>query len=146
MSIISTRRLKPINILFDTGWNFIQCMFDNVIYSILLLFTIFWDIMRNTSKRMHVLVNNVCITTWDLLPKLNTTPLLHRRVKKQYKESHGVRKYSWNLCASKKLWFNESNCKSGRHNKMQRKLQLFDQLQYTVKHTRFVNERGQQIC
>ena len=121
-SIISTGCLKPINVPFDTGWNFVQYMFDNIIYNTLLLFTMFWDIMRNTSKRIQVLVNNACITTWDLLPKWNTMPLLQRQVKKQYKGSHGARKYSWNLRASKKSCFNKRNCKSGRHNRMQRKV------------------------
>ena len=115
-------RLKPINIPFDTGWNFVQCGFDNVIYSTLLLFTMFWNIMRNTSKRIQVLVNNACITTWDLLPKWNTTPLLQRQVKKRCKGSHGAGKYSWNLCASKNSCLNERNFKSGRYNRMERKV------------------------
>ena len=111
-----------IDILFNTGWNFIQCAFDNVIYSVLLLFMMFWEIMINTSKRIQVLVNNACITTWDLLPKWKTIPLLHSEVKKQYMGSHGARKYSWNLCASKKSCFNKCNCKSGRHNSIRRKV------------------------
>ena len=45
--------------------------------------------MRNTSKRIQVLVNNACITTWDLLPEWKTTSLLQRQVKKQCKGSHG---------------------------------------------------------
>ena len=49
-------------------------------------------------------------------------PLLHRQVKKQYKGSHGARNYSWKLCASKKLCFNERNCKSGRHDRTRRKV------------------------
>ena len=76
--------------------------------------------MRNTPKRIQVLVNNACITTWYLLPKWNTMPLLHRQVKKQHKGSHGAGKNY--LCASKKSCFNKHNCKSGRHTRMQRKI------------------------
>ena len=77
--------------------------------------------MRNTIIRMHVLKNTVCTTAWSLLPKWNST-LRHRQAKKCYKKSHGAGKYSYNFRASKKLCFNKRNCKSGRHNKMRRKV------------------------
>ena len=79
--------------------------------------------MNNTSKRIQVLVNNVCISTWDFLPKW--TPLLQRQVKKRCKGSHRAGKYSWNLCASKNLCINERDCKSERQNRMQRKVSIF---------------------
>ena len=70
---------------------------------------------------MHVLANTVCTTAGNLLPKWNSTPH-HQWAKKHYKKSHGARKYACNLCANKKLCFNERSYKSGRHNRMRRKV------------------------
>ena len=133
--IISTERLKPINIPFDTGWNFVQYMFDNII----LLFKIFWFIMRDTPKHMHVLVNNACTTTWDLLPKWNTTPLLHRRVKKQYKGSHGPENTHGILILARSLLTNAIVSQEDT-TEYKEKFQLYDQLQYVVKHIRFCQQ------
>ena len=68
---------------FDTGWNFVQYMINNIVYIILLLFTKFGDIIIDTATQMHVLANTACPTAWNLLPEWNSTPPRHLRVKKQ---------------------------------------------------------------
>ena len=112
-SILSTGRLMPIIILFDTGWSFIQRMIDKLIYLILLWSWIFSSIAITS---LHSLVNHLCNTVWILLPKWNSTPHI-RRDKNCHKTSHGAGGFSRNLRVSKELCYNEHNCKSGRHNR-----------------------------
>ena len=96
-------------------------MIDKIVCLMLLLLTKFGDIMRNTITCIHVLANTVCTTAWNFLPKWNSTPC-HRQAKKRYKKSHGTGQYSCNLRASKKFCFNKGNYKSGRHNRIRRKV------------------------
>ena len=140
MSIISTGCSKPIIILFDTGWNFAQCMIDNIVYIILLSLTKFGDIIRDTTTCRHVLVNTVCFIAWSFLPKWDSTyhTPRYQQAKKHYKGSHGAGKYSKNLCATKKLRFKVRNCKSERHNRIRRK---FSTLRPTS-----VHRKAYEIC
>ena len=50
----------------------------------------------------------------------------------------GAGKYSWNLCASKQLCFNERNCKLGRHNRMRGKVSTLQ--------TTSVHRKAHKIC
>ena len=114
-SNISTGRLKLVIIPFGTGWNFIQHMIDKLIYLILLWSWNFGSIARNTITSLYAPVNHVCNTAWNLLPEWNSTPRLWQD-KNCHETSHGAWKFSQNFRASKKLCYNERNCKSERHN------------------------------
>ena len=103
----------PNIILFDTGWSFIQHMIDKFLYLILLWSLIFSNIVI---KSIHSSIYHVCNTAWNLLPKQNSTPDIHRD-KNRHKTSHGAGKFFANLRDSKQSWYNERNCKSGRHNR-----------------------------
>ena len=53
-------------------------------------------------------------TVWNLLHKWISKSRLQQH-KNHSKTSHGVGKFAQNLHASKRLWYNERNCKSVRH-------------------------------
>ena len=107
-------RLKPIIKVFDSGWNSTQHIMNKLISLIVIWSWKFGSIARNKITSLWALVNRVCNTAYNLLPEWIFKPRLQRH-KNQGKTSHGAGKFSQNLYASKKLWYNESNCKLGRH-------------------------------
>ena len=103
----------PIIIPFDTGWSFIQHMIDKFRY-LILLWT--WIFSNFVITRIHASIKHVYNTAWNLLPERNSTPDI-RRDKNCHKPSHGAGIFFANLRDSKQSWYNERNCKSGRHSR-----------------------------
>ena len=66
---------------------------------------------ENTITSLHKILTHVpnILSQWISKPR-------RQRHKKRDKTSHGAVRFAQNLCACKESWYNERNCKSGRHN------------------------------
>ena len=103
----------PIIIPLDTGWTIALHLIDKLIYLILLLSLIFQDIVL---PRLYSSIDYVCTIVLPHFFDWKYT-LIARKHKNRDKASHGAGKFLMKLRHSKKLSYNERNCKSGRHNR-----------------------------
>ena len=108
------RRLKPIISLFITRYHILQHMFNKFIH--LMLFCTFGAI--TIAKKAIIHIYNTIFKTITSTPNAISNWINRPRIwytNKQHKISHGIGKYSNNLCTSKNSGYNERNYKSGRH-------------------------------
>ena len=89
--------LKPINILFDTGWNLIYWIIFKIVCLILFRktgFVLFYTtsvsaIVTHTTTKVHMSVKSIMTNTWNLLPAwVSKSPLQQK--KKHNKTSNGA--------------------------------------------------------
>ena len=106
----------PIIPRFITGHYFLQYMFNKFLYFILFCTCKVSSITRNTIIYIHGTIFDTITFIPNILTNWINKPRL-RKIKKRYKISHGSRKFSQNLRTSRNSWYNEHNCKSGRHDR-----------------------------
>ena len=114
LSNLNTGRSKPIISPFVTGYHILQHMFNKFIH--LMLFCTFW--VSTIAKKAIIHIYNTISKTITATPNAISNWINKPRIRytnKWSKTSHGARKYSNNLRASKNSGYNNCNCKSGRH-------------------------------
>ena len=113
-SIINTGRLKPINIWFDTRWNWISEWsprlygFFYFVRQVLFCFytTSVSNIVMHTITKVHMSAKSMISNTWNLLPAWVSKPRRQQKKKKHNKTSNGAGQHAKKLCASKISYFN----------------------------------------
>ena len=127
-----TGRLKSNSSASNTGYQFLHFMFYKIIYFILLC----------TFKASAITSKTIVYIFETLFKVVTSTPITicnwinkpHIRYTKKYcKTSNGSGKFSHNLRASKKSYYNVRNCKSRRHGRQHTFMKHKSQTKHTTK-------------